>query len=53
MTTTMDEVAQVDGEPQGGRSLEDIATLPALLRWRVAQTPFGEAYRHFDKDAGR
>ena len=52
----MDEVAQVVvGKIEQGddRGLGGVATLPALLRWRVAQTPFGEAYRHFDGGAGR
>jgi long-chain acyl-CoA synthetase len=33
--------------------LEGVETLPALLQWRVAETPHGEAYRHFDRRAGR
>jgi long-chain acyl-CoA synthetase len=40
----------------GQRQAPDLAaidTLPALLAWRVAQTPLGEAYRHFDRQAER
>jgi long-chain acyl-CoA synthetase len=48
----MNEVAQIDRGSQGDGRLGGIATLPALLRWRVAQTPYGEAYRHFDRSAG-
>ncbi|MDR3468985.1 MAG: AMP-binding protein [Xanthobacteraceae bacterium] len=33
-------------------SLDQVQTLPALLRWRVAQTPDLEAYRQFD-DTGK
>jgi long-chain acyl-CoA synthetase len=33
--------------------LSGVETLPALLRWRVAETPLREAYRHFDRRAGR
>ncbi len=36
----MDDVA--------ARSLNEVETLPALLRWRIAHTPQGQAYRHFD-----
>jgi long-chain acyl-CoA synthetase len=45
----MDDVAA------GGlnRGLDEVETLAALLRWRVAQTPLGEAYRHFDRRAER
>jgi long-chain acyl-CoA synthetase len=28
--------------------LDDVTTLPELLRWRVRTTPAAEAYRHFD-----
>lgn len=31
--------------------LDDVQTLPALLRWRIAQTPHQEAYRQFDQAA--
>ncbi len=34
-------------------SLADVRTLPALLRWRVRQTPDAEAYRQFDDKTGR
>jgi long-chain acyl-CoA synthetase len=34
-------------------SLADVRTLPALLRWRVSQTPDAEAYRRFDDKARR
>jgi long-chain acyl-CoA synthetase len=33
--------------------LDAVETLPALLRWRVSQTPHSEAYRHFDRHAER
>src|SRR5262245_10884500 len=33
--------------------LDAADTLPALLAWRIAQTPLGEAYRQFDRAAGR
>jgi long-chain acyl-CoA synthetase len=41
----MDDVRALD--------LTGVETLPALLGWRVAETPLGEAYRHFDRYAGR
>ncbi len=34
-------------------SLADVRTVPALLRWRVRQTPDAEAYRQFDDKTGR
>jgi long-chain acyl-CoA synthetase len=37
----------------GPRGLSEVETLPALLRWRIAETPHGEAYRHFDRRAER
>jgi long-chain acyl-CoA synthetase len=44
----------MDDIPQhSAPGLAGVGTLPALLRWRVAQTPLGEAYRHFDLHAGR
>ncbi|MBR0967052.1 long-chain fatty acid--CoA ligase [Bradyrhizobium diazoefficiens] len=33
--------------------LDDVTTLPELLRWRVRTTPAAEAYRHFDAEARR
>jgi long-chain acyl-CoA synthetase len=33
--------------------LDRLETLPALLQWRIAGTPHGEAYRRFDAHAGR
>jgi long-chain acyl-CoA synthetase len=30
-----------------------VATLPDLLRWRIAESPAGDAYRQFDKRAER
>lgn len=33
--------------------LQSVTTLPALLRWRVRQTPTAEAYRQFDQTANR
>jgi long-chain acyl-CoA synthetase len=43
----MDDVAQ-----RKGSGLDEVRTLPALLRWRIAATPLVEAYRHFDRHAG-
>lgn len=37
----------------GASGLADVATLPALLRWRVGLTPDSEAYRHFDPAQAR
>jgi long-chain acyl-CoA synthetase len=34
-------------------SIEAMETLPDLLRWRIGETPAGEAYRHFDPRAER
>ncbi len=34
-------------------ALADVTTLPQLLRWRVAASPDGEAYRQFDAKTGR
>ena len=45
-----DTIIQAQSEP---RTLADVRTLPELLRWRVGQTPDGEAYRHFDGKAAR
>ena len=34
-------------------SLDEVETLPALLRWRLEKTPNSEAYRWFDPNLGR
>jgi long-chain acyl-CoA synthetase len=52
MTTAKGATEQVECRSQGDGGLDDIATLPALLHWRVAKTPSSEAYRHFDSNAG-
>jgi long-chain acyl-CoA synthetase len=46
----MNDVAANDVSAGG---LAEAKTLPTLLRWRVAQTPLGEAYRHFDRGSER
>jgi long-chain acyl-CoA synthetase len=40
----MDDIAK-----RTAPGLAAVDTLAALLRWRVAETPHGEAYRHFDR----
>ncbi|GLR89214.1 AMP-dependent synthetase/ligase [Bradyrhizobium iriomotense] len=45
-----DEITKTQDRP---RPLAEVMTLPGLLRWRVALTPGGEAYRQYDATAGR
>lgn len=40
-------MTNVPAAPAAG--LADVRTLPALLRWRVAATPEGDAYRSYDE----
>ena len=44
---------QITQAQDGPRTLAEVMTLPQLLRWRVALTPGGEAYRQYDATAGR
>lgn len=44
-------MASTDRVPFAVTKLDDVETLPALLRWRIAQTPHREAYRQFDQTA--
>lgn len=46
-------MASADREPYPSAGLDDVQTLPELLRWRVGKTPRREAYRQFDGKAGR
>src|SRR5262245_57277352 len=47
-SVTMDDAGQ-----RHVLDLERVETLPALLQWRIAVTPHLEAYRSFDRRAGR
>src|SRR5262245_43083703 len=47
-SVTMDDAGQ-----RHVLDLERVETLPALLQWRIAETPHLEAYRSFDRRAGR
>lgn len=38
--------------PPAVKRLDDVQTLPALLRWRVEETPHRDAYRQFDQSMG-
>jgi long-chain acyl-CoA synthetase len=38
--------------PQSASDLAAVRTLPELLRWRIARTPQGEAYRQWDATRG-
>jgi long-chain acyl-CoA synthetase len=46
-------IAQPSPVPGHTSGLAEVATLPALLRWRVGLTPDKEAYRQFDAKLGR
>jgi long-chain acyl-CoA synthetase len=46
----MPETSDAAPEQVGSSEVE---TLPALLRCRIVHTPLAEAYRHFDRRAGR
>lgn len=41
------------GEAIASASLDAVGTLPALLQWRIGQTPSEEAYRQFDPGSGK
>lgn len=45
-------MVSVDRVPFAVTRLDDVQTLPALLRWRLAETPHQEAYRQFEQTAG-
>lgn len=50
MQSPVQSIAQNQG---GVATLADVATLPALWRWRVRLTPGAEAYRQFEEGQGR
>ncbi len=51
MLTTVQPAGDSYGLTSTG--LETVSTLPALLEWRIGQTPSDEAYRRFDPSAGK
>lgn len=46
-------VPQAPCSEEFAAGLESVKTLPALLEWRVRDTPSDEAYRRFDVSAGK
>ncbi|MGJ4888647.1 AMP-dependent synthetase/ligase [Bradyrhizobium sp. HKCCYLRH3099] len=49
----MQQSSPIDDPAMAAGPLAAIATLPELWRWRVAQSPDHDAYRHCDPDTGR
>src|SRR6266568_3207636 len=47
------QMASANHVPFPTAGIEELQTLPALLRWRVERTPLQQAYRQFDDTAQR